>query len=567
MTSLRILVAGLATILGSVTPSLGEGRAMPEALDLLTRFCPIIVAENEGYYGGARQDFPYRMDEPIWGSSSYVEDNSETYPGTFSSSKYSVYGVAEYVDEQHTAHAPFWVLQYFVYLAGNYHSGLREWVEFFDPLNPYRGMTHEHDWEWVTILVGESDDLEGDYAPYVAALSGHSRDGLDTFADGRVYLFPCVGVPQEFLLGDPYVSRERRLVGDGDEDCDDQAIVLMAATGNEFQPGPGIGIALGSPAILTTHPASWVSSRYDQLGTGCEQMQTDRVMCYGDPQACDEGAFLEWLGETWICPQCDEICSGNKECDDPRDVPWKRDATWGAAGVPADFRFPLPSEFKINPDGQPQELAAAGATPIRGGWEITWQVECTVSCTFFNVSPQRGTGLVSTPLCHIPAEGAGEYACAISTECPGAEAVKLGDRRWSLPLTEVGWTGLVGHRILVEACKDGETCRGLAVTKELSGSRGSAASEGALEVRPSVATDRALIRFYTSKRGETEVVITSVDGRAVRRLTDVEQGPGWHAVSWDGRGDRGESLCAGVYFVRFLGADASGLHQQVLLIR
>lgn len=39
-------------------------------------------------------------------------------------------------------------------------------------------------------------------------------------------------------------------------------------------------------------------------------------------------------------------------------------------------------------------------------------------------------------------------------------------------------------------------------------------------------------------------------GRLVRRLADTEMQPGRHTLTWDGRGERGESLGSGVYFCR-----------------
>lgn len=50
--------------------------------------------------------------------------------------------------------------------------------------------------------------------------------------------------------------------------------------------------------------------------------------------------------------------------------------------------------------------------------------------------------------------------------------------------------------------------------------------------------------------GRVAVSIYSMAGRLVRRLIDAKMPTGEHAVTWDGRGEHGESLGSGVYFCR-----------------
>ncbi len=61
------------------------------------------------------------------------------------------------------------------------------------------------------------------------------------------------------------------------------------------------------------------------------------------------------------------------------------------------------------------------------------------------------------------------------------------------------------------------------------------------------------IRVETPVAIERDLVVCDLGGRVVRHLAAGGFGPGSRAVRWDGRGDRGERLAAGVYFARFAG--------------
>jgi flagellar hook assembly protein FlgD len=53
-------------------------------------------------------------------------------------------------------------------------------------------------------------------------------------------------------------------------------------------------------------------------------------------------------------------------------------------------------------------------------------------------------------------------------------------------------------------------------------------------------------------------------GRHVRVLVDEEKEPGSYAAVWDGRGDSGEPVPAGVYFYRMESADFMSARKMVL---
>jgi hypothetical protein len=62
------------------------------------------------------------------------------------------------------------------------------------------------------------------------------------------------------------------------------------------------------------------------------------------------------------------------------------------------------------------------------------------------------------------------------------------------------------------------------------------------------------IRLENSAGGDEELFVSDVTGRAVRLLQRGAFPPGTRSVTWDGRDDRGRTVPAGVYFVRFRSA-------------
>ncbi len=59
--------------------------------------------------------------------------------------------------------------------------------------------------------------------------------------------------------------------------------------------------------------------------------------------------------------------------------------------------------------------------------------------------------------------------------------------------------------------------------------------------------------------GRVQIRVYNLSGDLVRVLVDEEQSPGMHAVQWDGKDDRGQRVCSGVYFCQ---ADAPGLRER-----
>lgn len=75
-------------------------------------------------------------------------------------------------------------------------------------------------------------------------------------------------------------------------------------------------------------------------------------------------------------------------------------------------------------------------------------------------------------------------------------------------------------------------------------------------VRPNPFNPQATVTFATTKDGRVSAHLFSMGGRLVRTvLRDTPMEAGSHVVSLDARGDQGEALPSGIYFLRILGPD------------
>jgi hypothetical protein len=73
------------------------------------------------------------------------------------------------------------------------------------------------------------------------------------------------------------------------------------------------------------------------------------------------------------------------------------------------------------------------------------------------------------------------------------------------------------------------------------------------------------IRYDLPERSSVTLVVYDLLGREVRTLVRGVQEPGFKAVVWDGRDDRGRAVGAGVYFYRITAGEYSRLRKMVLL--
>jgi hypothetical protein len=78
-----------------------------------------------------------------------------------------------------------------------------------------------------------------------------------------------------------------------------------------------------------------------------------------------------------------------------------------------------------------------------------------------------------------------------------------------------------------------------------------------LEARPNPCAGPTTLRFAVDRRSEVELTVHDVTGRRLRTLRRGVVTEGSHEVPWDGTGQSGRPLPAGVYFVRMQAGDAS----------
>jgi hypothetical protein len=74
------------------------------------------------------------------------------------------------------------------------------------------------------------------------------------------------------------------------------------------------------------------------------------------------------------------------------------------------------------------------------------------------------------------------------------------------------------------------------------------------------------IRFTLEAEGPVRLTVFDLKGKAVRRVLDEVRAEGNHAVTWDGRDDRGRRLPSGMYLYR-LEADGERMARKMMLLK
>ena len=87
-----------------------------------------------------------------------------------------------------------------------------------------------------------------------------------------------------------------------------------------------------------------------------------------------------------------------------------------------------------------------------------------------------------------------------------------------------------------------------------------------MQAAPRAGLDLPLKVLVRADKGRTCVSYTASAELAARYQLSGELAAGPHAVSWDGRDDRGATVAAGVYFVRFA-TPARTFHTRVVSLR
>jgi hypothetical protein len=84
-------------------------------------------------------------------------------------------------------------------------------------------------------------------------------------------------------------------------------------------------------------------------------------------------------------------------------------------------------------------------------------------------------------------------------------------------------------------------------------------------VAPNPVDDEARISFNLGQGSRITLRVVDVSGRVVRRLFEGRQPAGEHAVTWDARDDRGQSVGAGVYFIELLAGKEQQARRAVVI--
>lgn len=314
----------LSLALACVAPTAG-GSARLES-ELLNRFRPALYFVEDSGPNGERIDYPC----------SFVANDSEienNFQELVTSDPTLCYGR---VYEQRDANRKLcWVLEYDYYYPRNWSS-----------LPPPSGcFTHEHDWEWIYIVVGFD---EGDYRPYCACFSGHTPGNRDLFAvAGKVRLYPGVAGGSVWSWQWQHDPEWAPRVSLGWEE---HVEATALASGNAFD---------GSPTQPRS-PRYWAYYQvrdWDPIISSCGYALE---FCYGDPAL-----------QLWCIGRC-----GREECDDPTDPPWTRDGLGWNDPLPHDFA--LPDDWEENPSTEittrpPLErVVRMGPNPCRGWLEVAF---------------------------------------------------------------------------------------------------------------------------------------------------------------------------------------------------
>ncbi len=83
---------------------------------------------------------------------------------------------------------------------------------------------------------------------------------------------------------------------------------------------------------------------------------------------------------------------------------------------------------------------------------------------------------------------------------------------------------------------------------------------------PNPFTTKTTVRYELEKAVNIDISVYNMLGQKVKNLFSGKQSYGIHSVSWDGRGESGEVLSSGIYFVRVKAGDKNA-SRQVMFVR
>jgi flagellar hook assembly protein FlgD len=86
-----------------------------------------------------------------------------------------------------------------------------------------------------------------------------------------------------------------------------------------------------------------------------------------------------------------------------------------------------------------------------------------------------------------------------------------------------------------------------------------------LQTLPNPSAHQTVIRFETRNGGRVQVAVYDPTGRRVRMLSERTLAAGVQNLSWDGRGDDGRAVTAGIYLIRVSTAEGTTTGRIVLI--
>jgi hypothetical protein len=121
------------------------------------------------------------------------------------------------------------------------------------------------------------------------------------------------------------------------------------------------------------------------------------------------------------------------------------------------------------------------------------------------------------------------------------------------------WFGVPTGSLLL---KDSGPCAPVDVESQISAPR-----TVLLQNAPNPFTPRTTVRYTLGAGTNVSLAVFDAAGRHVRALHDAVEGPGAHAVTWDGRDDAGRPADSGVYWVRMVSGDGYRASTKVVVVK
>jgi choice-of-anchor B domain-containing protein len=159
---------------------------------------------------------------------------------------------------------------------------------------------------------------------------------------------------------------------------------------------------------------------------------------------------------------------------------------------------------------------------------------------------------------------------SIATSQPFWKQVRLRVADYVTPSSQVRMRFLAtdaGSASTVEAALDDFRVWGndpVGIVEPTEGSSSGGPSFALLPNHPNPFAGATTIRFSLPAESQARVAVFSTDGRRVATLVDGALVSGSHALTWDGRDDRGRSVASGVYFIRLDAGPRTAIQKAIL---